>query len=65
MANKVAYYQRLYQANEQVPLWLRHPRSKLILYPFYALFGITCVAIPAFGLTRAISGKKAEKGSFF
>uniref|UniRef100_A0A060T488 ARAD1C42768p n=1 Tax=Blastobotrys adeninivorans TaxID=409370 RepID=A0A060T488_BLAAD len=62
--NKVTYYQKYYQAKAGTPVWMRHPRSKLIVYPFYALFSVVCVAIPAYYGGRAIMGKKAEKGKW-
>ncbi|CDO55946.1 similar to Saccharomyces cerevisiae YMR256C COX7 Subunit VII of cytochrome c oxidase [Geotrichum candidum] len=59
--NRVIEYQKFYQNNTQIPLWLRHPRSKFIVYPYYALFTITCIGVPFFYLGHAILGIKAKK----
>lgn len=53
-------YQKIYQSKPNVPLWMRTPRSKLIVYPFYALFAYTCVGAPAYYAGLAVLGKKAE-----
>ncbi|KAG4305977.1 hypothetical protein PORY_000887 [Pneumocystis oryctolagi] len=37
--NKVPYYQKLFQENASLPIYMRTPRSKLMLYPFIALWG--------------------------
>ncbi|KAF8242810.1 hypothetical protein K440DRAFT_494965, partial [Wilcoxina mikolae CBS 423.85] len=38
--NKVPYYQRLYQRDDGVRLWMKHPRSKMLMYPFFAVLTV-------------------------
>lgn len=51
--------QKRYQNSSQ-PLWLRGPRSKLVVYPFYALFTISTI-FPLYYAGRGILGIKADK----
>lgn len=55
---RVINLQRRYQASKQ-PLWLRGPKSKALVYPFYGLFAVT-TAIPLFYTVRAILGIKEK-----
>ncbi|BFZ56580.1 hypothetical protein PYCC9005_003627 [Savitreella phatthalungensis] len=50
-ANKVPQYQRLFQSNPEVPIYLKTPRSKIMLYPFLGLFGFGLVGA-LYGLTK-------------
>jgi hypothetical protein len=36
----VPHYQRLFQSNPEVPVYLKTPKSKPMLYPFFAMFGL-------------------------
>ncbi|EEQ38468.1 hypothetical protein EJF18_30686 [Clavispora lusitaniae] len=55
---RVIRLQKLYQ-NSNKELWLRGPRSKLLVYPFYALFTVsTCCSLYYTG--RAVAGLKDE-----
>ncbi|KTW28899.1 hypothetical protein T552_04117 [Pneumocystis carinii B80] len=36
--NKVPYYQKLFEENAHLPVYFRMPRSKLIIYPYMALW---------------------------
>lgn len=50
--------QKLYQASSK-PLWMTGPRSKMLVYPYYAIFTFsTCVSLYYTG--RAIAGIKDE-----
>ena len=60
MSNRVLEYQRIYQSKRSTPLWMRGPRSKLIVYPFYALFTFSCVLAPLYYGSRAVLGKKYD-----
>ncbi|BFZ59658.1 hypothetical protein YB2330_000672 [Saitoella coloradoensis] len=55
--NKTPHYQKLYQANPNVPIYMKHPRSKFLIYPFYAIFGVGIVG-SFWGLTRMARGIK-------
>lgn len=57
--NRVIELQRLYQHSSK-PLWWRHPRSGLYLYPFYGLFAVA-LAVPLVYTGRAILGIKDPK----
>lgn len=57
MQNRVKEYQKLYQSKPNTPLWMRSPRSKFLVYPFYALFAFTCVGVPLHSTYRAITGQ--------
>ncbi|GMM33168.1 cytochrome c oxidase subunit VII [Saccharomycopsis crataegensis] len=57
--NRIIEYQRLYQ-NSTKPLWTRHPRSAMYLYPFYGLFAVSMV-VPLVYTGRAILGIKDPK----
>ncbi|CCH59317.1 hypothetical protein TBLA_0B04830 [Henningerozyma blattae CBS 6284] len=59
MANRVIELQRIFQQSTK-PLWMRHPRSKFIIYPFFGLFTVALVA-PLCYLPNAIMGIKAKK----
>ncbi|ODQ64193.1 hypothetical protein NADFUDRAFT_52525 [Nadsonia fulvescens var. elongata DSM 6958] len=59
-ANRVLEFQRLFQAKAAQPLWMRHPRSKFIVYPFWALFTVSLVQ-PLYYAGRAVAGIKEEK----
>ncbi|KAG5440639.1 hypothetical protein PCK2_000349, partial [Pneumocystis canis] len=37
--NKVLYYQKLFQENSHIPIYMRTPRSKWMFYPFLAVWG--------------------------
>ncbi|EMR11093.1 hypothetical protein PNEG_00692 [Pneumocystis murina B123] len=41
--NKVPYYQKLFQENTHLPVYFRTPRSKLMIYPYLALWGLSLV----------------------
>ncbi|AOW05335.1 YALI0E12628p [Yarrowia lipolytica CLIB122] len=41
MVNNVIKNQKLFQSQPNVALWKRHPRSKFLLYPFYACFAVS------------------------
>lgn len=56
---RVIRLQKLYQ-NSQQPLWLRGPRSKALVYPFYALFAYT-TGVTVYYLGRGIAGIKDEE----
>ncbi|GMM50523.1 cytochrome c oxidase subunit VII [Starmerella bacillaris] len=58
--DRILKYQKIYQSKPNVPLWMRTPRSKLIVYPFYALFAYSCVAMPLYYTGLAMAGKKNE-----
>lgn len=60
MHNRTLEYQKIYQSRKSVPLWMRSPRSKVIVYPFYALFAFSSVLVPAYYLGGAIIGKKYD-----
>ncbi|KAK6201134.1 uncharacterized protein RJT21DRAFT_126319 [Scheffersomyces amazonensis] len=49
---RIIELQRRYQASNQ-PLWLRGKQSKLLVYPFYALFTVATV-VPLFYAGRAL-----------
>jgi len=39
--NNVPHFQRLFQLDKPgVPIYLKSPRSKAMLYPFFTMFGI-------------------------
>ncbi|CAI4716722.1 CDA_G0042870.mRNA.1.CDS.1 [Saccharomyces cerevisiae] len=59
MANKVIQLQKIFQSSNK-PLWWRHPRSALYLYPFYAIFAVAVVT-PLLYIPNAIRGIKAKK----
>lgn len=55
---RIIRLQKLYQ-NSNERLWLRGPRSKMLVYPFYGFFTFTtCVSLYYTG--RAICGLKAD-----
>ncbi|ODQ61008.1 hypothetical protein WICANDRAFT_28229, partial [Wickerhamomyces anomalus NRRL Y-366-8] len=57
--NRVIELQKLYQSSPK-PLWMKHPRSKFYIYPFWALFtGVTAINLYYTG--RAILGIKDPK----
>lgn len=58
--DRILKYQKIYQSKPNVPLWMRTPHSKLIVYPFYALFAVSCVGAPAYYIGLAVLGKKAN-----
>lgn len=53
---RIIELQKRYQTSHQ-PLWLRGPRSKFLVYPFYALFTVS-TAVPLFYAGRSILGIK-------
>lgn len=55
---RIIRLQKLYQNSNQ-KLWLRGPRSKALVYPFYALFTVS-TAVPLYYTGRALFGIKAE-----
>lgn len=55
---RIIKLQKLYQ-NSDKPLWLRGPRSKMLVYPFYAMFTFS-TAVSLFYTGRAIAGIKDE-----
>lgn len=55
---RIIELQKRYQNSNQ-KLWLRGPKSKLVVYPFYALFTVS-TAIPLFYAGRGILGIKPE-----
>ncbi|QWU86574.1 hypothetical protein CA3LBN_000792 [Candidozyma haemuli] len=55
---RIIRLQKLYQNSNQ-RLWLRGPRSKALVYPFYALFTVS-TAVPLYYTGRALFGIKAE-----
>lgn len=55
---RVIRLQKLYQ-NSDKPLWLRGPRSKFLVYPFYGLFAVS-TSISLWYTGRAIAGIKDE-----
>ncbi|KAF8536066.1 hypothetical protein BDD12DRAFT_852578 [Trichophaea hybrida] len=55
--NKVPYYQRLYQRDDGVRLWMKHPRSKILMYPFFAMLTVG-FAGSLYGMGRMVAGKK-------
>lgn len=57
MNQRTLEYQKIYQSRKSVPLWMRSPRSKLLVYPFYALFAFSSVLVPAYYTGVAITGK--------
>ncbi|ODV61922.1 cytochrome c oxidase subunit VII ASCRUDRAFT_75179 [Ascoidea rubescens DSM 1968] len=57
--NTVIELQRLYQ-NSDKSLWMRHPRSKFYIYPFWGLFAFTTGATLYYS-GRAILGIKEKK----
>ncbi|SCU99739.1 LAMI_0G00496g1_1 [Lachancea mirantina] len=59
MANTVIQLQKIFQASSK-PLWMRHPKSKLYLYPFWGLFAVAMVA-PLLYLPNAVRGIKPKK----
>ncbi|CDR45109.1 CYFA0S16e02256g1_1 [Cyberlindnera fabianii] len=59
MANHVIELQKLYQSSTK-PLWMRHPRSKFYIYPFWGLFW-SVNAVTTYYLGRAVLGIKDPK----
>ncbi|KAI5848395.1 hypothetical protein BZA05DRAFT_475450 [Tricharina praecox] len=55
--NKVPQYQRLYQRDDGVRLWNKHPRSRVLLLPYFAILGVG-VAGSIYGMVRMAAGKK-------
>ncbi|KAL6024033.1 Cytochrome c oxidase subunit 7 [Candidozyma auris] len=55
---RIIKLQKIYQNSNQ-KLWLRGPRSKALVYPYYALFTVS-TAVPLYYLGRALFGIKAE-----
>lgn len=56
---RVIKLQKLYQNSNQ-RLWLRGPRSKMLVFPFYALFTVSTV-VPLYYFTRAVRGIKMDQ----
>lgn len=56
---RIIELQKRYQNSNQ-PLWLRGPRSKLLVYPFYALFTVSTI-VPLYYAGRGILGIKADQ----
>ncbi len=50
-------YQRLFQADNGLPTWMRTSRSRWMVYPYYALFTVGLTGA-LYGLTRLARGKK-------
>ncbi|KAI5818470.1 hypothetical protein BZA77DRAFT_307047 [Pyronema omphalodes] len=55
--NKVPHYQRLYQRDDGVRLWMKHPRSKMLVYPYLAILGLGSVGT-FYAMCRMVAGKK-------
>jgi len=55
--NRVAQYQRLFQKDDGVSLWNKHPRSRAFLLPYFAILGVG-VAGSIYGMCRMAAGKK-------
>lgn len=55
---RVIRLQKLYQNSDKV-LWLRGPKSKFLVYPFYGLFTVS-TGISLYYTGRAIAGIKEE-----
>ncbi|KAG8942851.1 hypothetical protein FRC03_002845 [Tulasnella sp. 419] len=58
LPNRVVERQRAYQAST-APVWLRPPRSKTYIYPYYALWYVGLGAT-TYGIFSLIKGKPAE-----
>ncbi|KAL6679261.1 Cytochrome c oxidase subunit 7 [Candidozyma auris] len=56
---RIIKLQKIYQNSNQ-KLWLRGPRSKALVYPYYALFTVS-TAVPLYYLGRALFGIKADQ----
>lgn len=59
MANNVIEMQKLYQSSTK-PLWMRHPRSKFYVYPYWALFWAS-MGVSLYYTGRAVLGIKDPK----
>ncbi|KAF8466731.1 hypothetical protein BDZ91DRAFT_724894 [Kalaharituber pfeilii] len=55
--NRVPYYQRLFQRDDGVRQWWKTPRSKYMLYPYFACLGAG-LAGTMYCMTRMAMGKK-------
>ncbi|KAI5779811.1 hypothetical protein EDC01DRAFT_669978 [Geopyxis carbonaria] len=55
--NKVPFYQAHYQKNDGVRLWMKHPRSKMLLYPYFCMVGLGFLG-GIYGMGRMVAGKK-------
>ncbi|SGZ48856.1 CIC11C00000002011 [Sungouiella intermedia] len=55
---RIIRLQKLYQHSNK-ELWLRGPRSKALVYPFYGLFAVS-TACSLYWTGRAIAGLKDE-----
>ncbi|KAG5518351.1 hypothetical protein PMAC_003148 [Pneumocystis sp. 'macacae'] len=41
--NRVPYYQKLFQENTHLPVYMRTPRSRLMLYPYIVLWSVSLI----------------------
>ncbi|QSL65176.1 hypothetical protein MERGE_002481 [Pneumocystis wakefieldiae] len=55
--NKVPYYQKLFQENAHLPIYFRKPGSKLMIYPYLALWATT-LAGSLWGVINLVRGIK-------
>ncbi|PWW77452.1 hypothetical protein C7212DRAFT_314313 [Tuber magnatum] len=56
--NRVPHYQRLFQKNDGVRQWHKTPRSKMMLYPYFAMLGLGFSGA-FYGMCRMVMGKKS------
>jgi len=56
--NRVPHYQRLYQKNDGIRLWVKHPRSRMLIYPYLAMLGVGITGT-LYGMCRLVAGKKS------
>ncbi|ODQ56436.1 hypothetical protein SAICODRAFT_28589 [Saitoella complicata NRRL Y-17804] len=55
--NRVPEYQRIYQSNPQVPIYFKTKRSKMLIYPFLAIWGFGLLGA-SWGMVRMVKGQK-------
>jgi len=55
--NKVPHYQRFYQKDDGIRLWMKNPRSKVLMYPFFVMLSVGAVG-SLYGMGRLVAGKK-------
>ncbi|KAL0639839.1 hypothetical protein Q9L58_001155 [Maublancomyces gigas] len=56
--NRVTQYQRHYQKNDGLRLWLKGPKSKLLLTPYFFCLGVGFSG-SVYGMFRLLAGKKS------
>ncbi|RPB12701.1 hypothetical protein P167DRAFT_535710, partial [Morchella conica CCBAS932] len=55
--NRVTHYQRLFQRHDGLRQWVKTPRSKYLLTPYFIMMGLG-VTGSVWGMSRMVAGKK-------